>query len=324
MSATETRSAYPLVAGLPTRWADNDSYGHVNNVVYYAYFDTVVNAQLVRDAGFDPANDAVVGYVVETSCNFHQPISFPETIDVGLRVASLGRSSVVYELAVFGRDATAAATGRFVHVWVERATGRPAPIPDPVRAALLPLIASTPDARPIAASEPRRPRIDCEPMTPSTRDAARRLLGEFLSADRHYRASATAYGDGGARALDRALDLFLARPELGFVWIAFATDADGRREAAGACVVCRAVSTSRGAIVAKLDDVHVAKRWQRRGVGTAMLASLFEWLASSGVARVDSACHRDNAAAWTFYERLGFRPLDEERIALLLDPAERA
>jgi GNAT superfamily N-acetyltransferase len=156
--------------------------------------------------------------------------------------------------------------------------------------------------------------IHCERMTVATRDCARALLGAFLDGDPHYRASAAAYGDGGAAALERALDLFLARSEIGFVWLARAPDGS----AVGCCVVCHAISTARGALVAKLDDVTIRDGWQGRGVGGGMLRALAEHLRARGVARIDTACHRANAGAWRFYERLGFRPLDEERIALLL------
>ncbi len=160
--------------------------------------------------------------------------------------------------------------------------------------------------------------VRCAPMDVATRDEAFALLASFLQGDDHYRASSAVYGDGGRDALARALDLFLARPELGFVWLAFA-DEGGARSAVGACVVCRAISTSRGTLVAKLDDVTIARAWQGRGVGGAMLASLADLLRRQGISRIDTACHRDNAGAWRFYARLGFRPLDEERIALLLD-----
>jgi ribosomal protein S18 acetylase RimI-like enzyme len=162
--------------------------------------------------------------------------------------------------------------------------------------------------------------IVCRPMTSATRDDALRLLSAFLGGDEHYRASSAVYGDGGAAAVARALDLFLARPELGFVWLASGGDPDGSSgtEAVGACVVCFAISTSRGTLVAKLDDVTIADGWQGRGIGTAMLAALVTHLRGLGVTRIDCACHRDNAGAWRFYEGLGFRPLDEERIALLL------
>ena len=115
-------------------------------------------------------------------------------------------------------------------------------------------------------------------------------------------------------ALSRALDLFLARPELGFVWLAHAADG----AVAGACIVCHAISTARGTLVAKLDDVAVDPRRQGQGVGSAMLAALVERLKAQGISRIDTACHRANAGAWRFYARLGFRPLDEERITLLI------
>ena len=154
-------------------------------------------------------------------------------------------------------------------------------------------------------------------MTAATRGDARELLSAFLGDDEHYRASAAAYGDGGAEALDRALDLFVARPEIGFVWLAYAREG-ARRVVVGACVACRAISTSRGSVVAKLDDVTVRDGWQGRGVGTAMLEALAARLRAEGATRVDTACHRDNAGAWRFYERIGFRALDEERISKLI------
>jgi ribosomal protein S18 acetylase RimI-like enzyme len=159
--------------------------------------------------------------------------------------------------------------------------------------------------------------LRCAPMAAAARDEARALLGAFLGDDEHYRASAAAYGDGGAVALDRALDLFLAHPELGFVWLAHARSG-GAEVAVGACVVCRAISTSRGTIVAKLDDVSVHPDWRGRGVGAGMLAALRDHLQAEGMSRIDCGCHRANESAWRFYERMGFRPLDEERIALLL------
>jgi len=160
--------------------------------------------------------------------------------------------------------------------------------------------------------------VACAPMGAATRAGAFALLARFLHSDDHYLASSAVYGDGGRDALARALDLFLARPELGFVWLAFVEE-NGVSAAVGACVVCRAISTSRGTLVAKLDDVTIAGEWQGRGVGSAMLAALGDELRASGVSRIDTACHRDNAGAWRFYERLGFRPLEEERISLLLD-----
>jgi GNAT superfamily N-acetyltransferase len=155
--------------------------------------------------------------------------------------------------------------------------------------------------------------VACTRMTAATRSGGRRLLGQFLGDDPHYRASAADYGDGGAPALERALDLFLARPELGFVWLATRGGS-----VTAACVVCYAISTSRGTLVAKLDDVTVDPSSRGQGVGSAMLKALQEDLRIVGISRIDTACHRSNHAAWRFYERHGFRPLDEERIALLL------
>lgn len=133
----ETRARYRHFLAIPTRWMDNDNYGHVNNVTYYSYFDTVVNAYLIHEGGLDIHAAEVVGYVVETQCRYRKPISFPETIDAGLRVGKLGNSSVRLEIAIFrqGED-DAAASGHFVHVWVDRATNKPVSIPAPIRAAL--------------------------------------------------------------------------------------------------------------------------------------------------------------------------------------------
>jgi GNAT superfamily N-acetyltransferase len=156
-------------------------------------------------------------------------------------------------------------------------------------------------------------------MTAAARADARALLGTFLRDDDHYRASAAVYGDGGAPALEKALDLFLSRPEIGYVWLAYADDG-GHEIAVGACVVCFAISTSRGSLVAKLDDVSVSAGWQGRGVGAAMLRALVDECRRTGITRIDCGCHRSNAGAWRFYERLGFRPLDEERLALLVGP----
>ncbi|MBK9605329.1 MAG: acyl-CoA thioesterase [Betaproteobacteria bacterium] len=132
-----TRAAYRHFLAIPTRWMDNDTYGHVNNVVYYSYFDTVINEYLIRQGGLDIHDGAVIGLAIETFCQFHAPLSFPEVIDAGLRVAKLGRSSVRYEIGLFqqGSD-TPAATGHFVHVFVERVTQRSTAIPEPIRVAL--------------------------------------------------------------------------------------------------------------------------------------------------------------------------------------------
>src|SRR5437763_8009717 len=125
-----TRADYRYFLAIATRWMDNDVYGHVNNVTYYSYFDTLVNEHLIRAGGLDFIADPAIGVVVETGCVFRKSLSFPEIIDAGLAVTKLGRSSVVYEIALFRQaDDDAAALGRFVHVWVDRATQRPVAIP---------------------------------------------------------------------------------------------------------------------------------------------------------------------------------------------------
>jgi len=138
------RATYPHFLAIPTRWMDNDTYGHVNNVTYYSYFDTVVNDHLIRAGGLDIAAGTAIGLVAETTCRFHKSLTFPETVAAGLRVAKLGTSSVTYEIALFREDDDEpAATGRFVHVWVDRATQRPVPVPARIRAALAPLVVPT-------------------------------------------------------------------------------------------------------------------------------------------------------------------------------------
>ena len=142
------RKAYPHFVAIPTRWMDNDTYGHVNNVVYYAYFDTAVNAHLIAAGHLDIRAGAAIGIVVETACRFHKALSFPDSVDAGLRIVRLGNSSVTYEIALFrAGDDAAAATGRFVHVWVDRATRRPVPVPDAIRSALAPLCAAPEPSR---------------------------------------------------------------------------------------------------------------------------------------------------------------------------------
>ncbi len=131
------RDAYPHRLAIPTRWNDNDVYGHVNNVEYYAFFDTVINTWLIREGGLDIHGGPVIGLCAESHCAFTAALAFPETVTAGLRVGRLGRTSVRYELGLFGETAEApAATGWFVHVFVDRATRRPAPPPERLRGAL--------------------------------------------------------------------------------------------------------------------------------------------------------------------------------------------
>lgn len=128
---------FPHVLAIPTRWMDNDVYGHVNNVQYYAYFDTVINEYLIREGGLDIHAGAVIGVCAESHCAYAAALAFPATVQAGLRVGKLGRSSVRYEIALFDGDAqTPAAEGWFVHVFVDRETRRPAAIPGGIRAAL--------------------------------------------------------------------------------------------------------------------------------------------------------------------------------------------
>jgi acyl-CoA thioester hydrolase len=120
-----------------TRWADNDVYGHVNNVVYYSWFDTAVNAHLIEQGALDIHAGPVIGLVIETQCNYFAPLAFPQTVHAGLRVAHLGTSSVRYEVGLFAEDSdTAAACGHFVHVYVDRETRRPVPLPEPLKQTL--------------------------------------------------------------------------------------------------------------------------------------------------------------------------------------------
>lgn len=136
-TVAEYRVAYRHFLPIATRWMDNDAYGHVNNVVYYAYFDTVVNAYLIAAGVLDIANSPVIGLVVETGCKYFSAVAFPDEIDAGLRVAKLGNSSVRYEIALFRRGSdVAVAQGHFVHVYVERTSRRPVPLPGPLRKAL--------------------------------------------------------------------------------------------------------------------------------------------------------------------------------------------
>lgn len=129
----QSRDAYRHFSSISTRWMDNDAYGHINNVVYYSYFDTVVNRYLIEAGVLDVQHGAVIGLVVETHCNYFSPLSFPQTVDTGLRVAKLGASSVRYEIGLFGGgEAMTAACGHFVHVYVDRETRRPAPLPAPL------------------------------------------------------------------------------------------------------------------------------------------------------------------------------------------------
>ena len=136
-SDDQSRAGYPAFLTIPTRWMDNDIYGHVNNVVYYSYFDTVINEYLIREGGLDIHDAEVIGVCAESACRFRDSFAFPEPVEAGLRVGELRNRAVRYEIGLFKAGAeTAAATGHFVHVFVERAGMTPTPIPEPIRTAL--------------------------------------------------------------------------------------------------------------------------------------------------------------------------------------------
>lgn len=133
----QKRSDYRHFRTIPTRWMDNDIYGHVNNVNYYSYFDTAVNQFLIERGVLDIHAGEVIGFVVETSCGYFRPLAFPDAIDAGIRVARVGNSSVRYEVGLFrNAEEAIAAAGHFVHVYVDRKTGQPVPVPAALRAVL--------------------------------------------------------------------------------------------------------------------------------------------------------------------------------------------
>ena len=131
------RDAYPVVRAIPTRWMDNDHYGHVNNVAYYSFFDTAVNGWLIEACRTDIRELPAIGIVAETSCRFLKELSFPDVVHAGLSLERLGNSSVIYRIGLFrGDDGDEAAVGRFVHVYVDARTRKVVPVPQVVRAAL--------------------------------------------------------------------------------------------------------------------------------------------------------------------------------------------
>ena len=134
---SSARAGYSVFRPITTRWHDNDIYGHVNNVVYYSYFDSAVNAYLIEQGGLDIHRGEVIGYVVNSSCDYHSPVAYPDSLEAGLRVDRLGNSSVQYGVAIFRQgESTACANGRFTHVFVDRTTSKPAAMPALLRAAL--------------------------------------------------------------------------------------------------------------------------------------------------------------------------------------------
>jgi acyl-CoA thioester hydrolase len=133
----EPRSAYRAFRTIATRWMDNDAYGHVNNVVYYSWFDTVVNAHLIDEGALDIHHGQTIGLVIETQCNYFAPVQFPQTIEAGLRVARIGSSSVRYEVGIFVQgEPMTAAKGHFIHVYVDKASRRPTALPGKLKSVL--------------------------------------------------------------------------------------------------------------------------------------------------------------------------------------------
>jgi acyl-CoA thioester hydrolase len=131
------RASYPYLTHITTRWMDNDIYGHVNNVVYYSYFDSVANKYLIEEGGLDIHSAQIIGFVVASSCQYKSPIAYPEPIEAGFRVNKLGNSSVEYGIAIFKQgQPNASAVGTFTHVFVDRATDKSVAIPAPLRRAL--------------------------------------------------------------------------------------------------------------------------------------------------------------------------------------------
>lgn len=136
----EPRHAFPFFTRITTRWMDNDVYGHINNVVYYSFFDTAVNRYLIEAGALDIHKGTTIGLVVETHCNYFASIEFPKSVEAGIRVAHRGSSSVRYEIGIFAAgEPLCAARGHFIHVYVDRETRRPVTLPAPLLAALTPL-----------------------------------------------------------------------------------------------------------------------------------------------------------------------------------------
>jgi acyl-CoA thioester hydrolase len=133
----EARSAYKAFRPITTRWMDNDAYGHVNNVIYYSWFDTAVNAHLIEQGVLDIHAGQTIGLVIETQCNYFASLAFPQNVEAGIRVAHLGKSSVRYDVGLFAQgEPLTAAKGHFVHVYVDKQSRRPVPLPDALKTVL--------------------------------------------------------------------------------------------------------------------------------------------------------------------------------------------
>ena len=136
-AAPAPRDGFAIFYSLNTRWADNDIYGHINNVAYYAFFDSVVNRFLIEEGGMRPGQDSVVGYVVNSSADYFSPLTYPQELELGLRIARMGEKSVTWEIGVFGKGAeVSSVTGRFTHAFVDREANKSAAIPIGIRCAI--------------------------------------------------------------------------------------------------------------------------------------------------------------------------------------------
>jgi ribosomal protein S18 acetylase RimI-like enzyme len=155
--------------------------------------------------------------------------------------------------------------------------------------------------------------VICKKMTKKRQEHAQLLLDSFLRNDPHYLANSAAYGDQGPPALRRAIELFSRRPELGFIWLAYVIG-----EPVAVCVISYGISTSIGGLVAKLDDLYVTAHRRRRGIATQMLRRLIKDLKRRRIRRIDTAVHRDNRSGSFLYKKLGFKSLQEGRLALVL------
>lgn len=140
MKTRPSRDEFGYLCPVDSRWADNDIYGHINNVVYYSYFDSTINRYLIEQGGLNIHDGEVVGYVVSSGCDYFEAVAYPESLTVGMRVEKLGNSSVRYGLALFGAEGEAKALGFVVHVFVNQDSGRPVPVPESLRAALAELV----------------------------------------------------------------------------------------------------------------------------------------------------------------------------------------
>jgi acyl-CoA thioester hydrolase len=141
----QDRAAYAHFSTITTRWMDNDIYGHVNNVTYYSYFDTAVNRYLIEAGVLNIHDGEVIGLVIETHCNYFASLAFPKSVDAGIRVAHIGKSSVRYEIGLYDEgEPMSAASGHFVHVYVDRLTRRPVPLPEAFVTALRKLQVAAP------------------------------------------------------------------------------------------------------------------------------------------------------------------------------------